>query len=403
MKDQEDPMHPLPRRTFTSSLLTTLFALAVRRAAPAEKSRVTLFDPVAVGDLQLPNRMIMAPLTRGRAGGERTANALMAEYYAQRASAGLIITEATAISPQGYGWLGSPGIYTDAHIAGWASVTDAVHRRGGRIFLQLWHMGRKSHPDYLEGRAPLGPSAIAAIGNTVTPLGKKPFAVPRAMTKQEIGATVQNYARAAERARAAGFDGVEIHAGYGYLIDEFICDTSNRRTDEYGGSVENRLRLLLETTEAVLKVWPAGRVGVRLSPTGSDDIRDTHAATTFTHAAKALDNYRLGYLHLIEYITDDSRIAPAKRIATRMRAVSRSPFILNGDYDAQTGTAAVGSEAADMISYGRLFLANPDLVERFRLDAALNEPDPSTFYSGGSTGYTDYPFLHGPHPKAKPS
>jgi N-ethylmaleimide reductase len=159
----------------------------------------------------------------------------------------------------------------------------------------------------------------------------------------------------------------------------------------------------LETTEAVLKVWPAGRVGVRLSPTGSDDIRDTHAATTFTHAAKALDNYRLGYLHLIEYITDDSRIAPAKRIATRMRAVSRSPFILNGDYDAQTGTAAVGSEAADMISYGRLFLANPDLVERFRLDAALNEPDPSTFYSGGSTGYTDYPFLHGPHPKAKPS
>ena len=239
--------------------------------------------------LRLANRIIMAPMTRGRAGVQRTANPLMAEYYSQRATAGLIVTEATAISPQGYGWVGSPAIYTDAHVAGWKGVTDAVHRRGGRIFLQLWHTGRVSHPDFQDGETPIAPSAIAAAGKTHTPSGVKPYVVPRAMTRREIANTVREYAHAAKRAWKAGFDGVEIHAANGYLIDQFIRDGSNHRTDAYGGSVQNRLRFLLEVTEAVARVVPVDRIGVRLSPTNPyNDMLDGNPAATFTQAARAL-------------------------------------------------------------------------------------------------------------------
>jgi N-ethylmaleimide reductase len=328
----------------------------------------------------------MAPMTRGRAGAERTANALMAEYYGQRAGAGLIVTEGTAISPHGYGWLGSPGIYENAHIAGWKGVTEAVHRRNGRIFLQLWHVGRLSHPDFLQGESPVGPSAVAAAGEVHTPFGKKPFVVPRQMSKQEIAITVRDYAHAASGAREAGFDGVEIHAAYGYLIDQFIRDGSNLRTDEYGGNAHKRLRLLLEITEAVSHVWAADRVGVRLSPMSENNgMQDSNPAETFNLAARVLSPFGLAYLHVV------SPPLPQRPIAQEMRAVFNGPFMLNGGYDAETGAAAVDTREADLIAFGRPFLANPDLVERFRVGAALTRPDGSTYYSGGASGYTDYP------------
>ena len=332
-------------------------------------------------NLRLPNRIIMAPMTRGRAGVQRTANSLMAEYYSQRATAGLIVTEATAISAQGYGWVGSPAIYTEAHVAGWKGVTDAVHRQGGRIFLQLWHTGRVSHPDFQDGETPIAPSAIAAAGKTHTPSGVKPYVVPRAMTQRDIANAVREYARAAERAWKAGFDGVEIHAANGYLIDQFIRDGSNHRTDAYGGSVQNRLRFLLEVTEAVARVVPVDRIGVRLSPTNPyNDMLDGNPAATFTQAAKALSRFGLAYLHVVESV----------QVASDMRLHFDGPFILNGGYDAATGAAALRAGEADMIAYGRHFLANPDLVERFRRGAALNQPDTSTFYTDGPKGYTDY-------------
>jgi N-ethylmaleimide reductase len=329
-------------------------------------------------------------MTRGRAGEQRTANALMAEYYAQRAGAGMIVTEGTAISAQGYGWVGSPAIYDGAHVAGWKLVTDSVHRHGGRIFLQLWHTGRVSHPDFLENATPIGPSAIAAIGETHTPSGKKTYVVPRAMTKQEIVGTVEEYAHAARLAREADFDGVEIHGANGYLIDQFIRDGSNRRTDAYGGTTHKRLRFLAEVTEAVTQVWPAQRVGVRLSPTNPyNDMKDSRPAETFTQAARELNRLGLSYLHVVEEI--DSK--PSTRIAPLMRRVFEGPLILNGGYDAAMGTAALKAGEADMIAYGRFYLANPDLVDRFRLGAALNKPDVNTYYTGGPKGYTDYPAL----------
>jgi N-ethylmaleimide reductase len=312
----------------------------------------------------------------------------MAEYYAQRAAAAFIVTEATAISAQGYGWLGSPGIYTEAHAAGWSSVTDAVHRHGGRIFLQLWHMGRVSHPDFLDGRAPLGPSAVRAIGDTHTASGKKPYVTPKSMTEQEIRTTVRDYARAAHRAREAGFDGVEIHAANGYLIDQFIRDGSNRRTDSYGGGVPNRLRLLVEVAEATAKAWSADRVGVRLSPASDyNDMRDSSPTETFTRAAAAMSALRLAYLHVVEEVSEQR----VQRIAPSMRAAFGGPFILNGGHDAHTGASALARGEADLIAYGRHFLANPDLVERFRRGTSLNSPDGSTFYTEGPRGYTDYP------------
>jgi N-ethylmaleimide reductase len=315
----------------------------------------------------------------------------MAEYYSQRAAAGLIVTEGTAISPQGYGWMGSPAIYTEAHVAGWKGVTESVHRQGGRIFLQLWHTGRVSHPDFQDGETPIGPSAIAASGDTHTPSGEKPYVMPRAMTRRDIANAVREYAQAAERAWAAGFDGVEIHAANGYLIDQFIRDGSNHRTDAYGGSVQKRLRFLLEVTEAVAQRVPVDRIGVRLSPTNSyNDMLDRDPAATFTQAAKALNRFGLAYLHVVETVAQDTSSRSQVRIAPHMRAAFDGPLILNGGYDATTGAAALAAGEADLIAYGRRFLANPDLVERFRRDAPLNQPDTSTFYTDGPKGYTDY-------------
>jgi N-ethylmaleimide reductase len=315
----------------------------------------------------------------------------MAEYYAQRAGAAFIVTEATAISPRGYGWLGSPGIYTEAQAVGWTSVTDAVHRRGGRIFLQLWHMGRVSHPDFLDGLAPMGPSAVAAKGDTHTVSGKKPYVTPVSMTKKDIDTTVHDYARATNRAREAGFDGVEIHAANGYLIDQFLQDGSNHRTDAYGGTVQKRMRLLLEVTEAVVKAWSPTQVGVRLSPASDyNDMSDSNPRETFTRAAKALSPFGLAYMHVVE---DVSQARQLQRIAPFMRAAFDGPCILNGGYDARTGAAALSAGEADLIAYGKHFLANPDLVERFRRGTALNDPDHSTFYTAGPRGYIDYPSM----------
>jgi len=389
-------MPVLSRRTFARDLLGSLAALAFvhAKASPESQQGLLLLDPTALRALRLPNRMVMAPMTRGRAGSERTANALMAEYYAQRAAAGFIVTEATAISPQGYGWLGSPGIYTGGQVAGWTGVTDAVHQSGGRIFLQLWHTGRVSHPDFMDGRIPVGPSAVGAAGHVYTPTGKKPYVVPRAITSDEISATVRDYAQAARYAREAGFDGVEIHAANGYLIDQFIRDGSNQRTDAYGGTVQKRLRFLLEVTEAVAGAWSADRVGVRLSPVNDyNDMQDSNPTETFTQAAEALDRFGLAYLHVVEDLEQGPQTAPQQRVGLHMRAAFKGPLILNGGYDAQTGASALSRGEADLIAYARLFLANPDLVERFRRGAVLNKPDSNTYYSGDAKGYTDYPPL----------
>lgn len=367
--------------------LGSVVALAIGNAHSAEVTQDSpLFKPFKFGAIEVRNRFVMAPMTRGRAGAVRTANPLMAEYYGQRASAGLIVTEATAISPMGYGWLHSPGIYAPGHVEGWKGITNAAHARGGKIVLQLWHMGRVSHPDYLNGATPVAPSAIAAAGETYTPSGKKPYVTPRELTTSEIAATVRDYAQATIRAREAGFDGVEIHAANGYLVDQFIRDSSNRRTDRYGGSVDNRLRFLREVTEAVAKAWSPDRTGVRLSPLNPyNDMRDSDAPGTFTAAARVLDEFGLAYLHVVE--------APPALIAAAMRAAFKNGFILNENYDASTGADALASGAADAIAYGRPFLANPDLVERFRRNERLNAPDFKTFYTEGAKGYTDYPAL----------
>jgi len=383
-----------------------MLALAVGRGSAAEAPNTPtaaagldaspLFAPTKMRELSLSNRMVMAPLTRGRAGQQRTANGLMAEYYAQRAGAGLIIAEATAISAQGYGWVGSPGIYSAAHAAGWQGVTDAVHRRGGKIFLQLWHLGRVSHPEFLDGATPLGPSAIRPAGEAFTPSGRKPYVTPRAMTEQEIANTVNDYVQATQRAREAGFDGVEVHAANGYLLDQFLRDGSNQRTDAYGGSIEKRQRFMLEVVAATARAWSADRVGVRLSPKNDfNDMRDSQPAETFARAAQALNRFGLAYLHVTEPLTAAAADQPQTRIHPRMRAAFDGFLILNGNYDANTGAAALQAREADLIAYGRPFLANPDLVTRYRRGAALNRLDVSTFYTEGAKGYTDYPLLEG--------
>ena len=354
-----------------------------------------LFEPIAVGDLELPNRIVMAPLTRGRAGAEQIPNDLMVEYYRQRASAGLIISEATQISPQGAGWVGAPGIHEPAQVAGWQRVTDAVHGQGGRIFLQLWHMGRASHPDFHGGKLPVAPSAIAINGDSIhTPLGKKAYVAPRALELEEIPGVVQQYARATRLAQAAGFDGVEIHGANGYLIDQFLRDRSNQRTDRYGGSIENRVRFLLEVTEAVVGAWTADRVGIRLSPTNPyNDQRDRDPTALFTHAARELNRLGLAYLHLLEAVPGHMLAGPGPRVGPEMRKIFQGTLMVNGGYTAISGAAAIRDGEADLIAYGIPFLANPDLVERFRSGAPLNRPDFATFYTSGAKGYTDYPAL----------
>jgi N-ethylmaleimide reductase len=355
----------------------------------------SLFQPIPVGDVTLPNRIVMAPLTRGRAGAERIPNDLMVEYYRQRASAGLIISEATQISPQGAGWVESPGIHEAAHLRGWKRVTDAVHGEGGRIFLQLWHMGRASHPDFHGGKLPVAPSAIAIRGDGIrTPLGKKPYVAPRALELGEIPGVVQQYVAATRAAQEAGFDGVEVHGANGYLIDQFLRDGSNQRTDEYGGSAANRARFLLEVTEAVVGAWKPGRVGLRLSPTSAfNDQSDSDPLATFRYAAEQLNRLDLAYLHVLEALPGHMLAVPGPRVTPAIRQAFHGPLMVNGGYTAELAARAIDRGEADLVSFGVPFISNPDLVERFRTGAPLNPPDFATFYSSGPEGYTDYPAL----------
>jgi N-ethylmaleimide reductase len=354
-----------------------------------------LLEPFRVGDLTLPNRVVMAPLTRGRAGKERIPNATMAEYYVQRASAGLIIAEATTISEQANGWLESPGVYADAMQQGWQGVTSAVHAAGGRIFLQLWHMGRASHSDFHGGSLPVSASAVKIDGDGIlTPLGKKPYETPRALETWEIAAVVADYRRAAARARAAGFDGVEIHAANGYLIDQFLQSKTNLRTDDYGGSIEKRARFLREVVEAVSAEWPANRVGVRISPNGVfNDMGSPNFREQFTHVATLLDRYGLGCLHVVDGLAFGFHTLGEPMTLAEFRRVFSGPLMGNCGYTRESAEQSLAAGVADLVAFGRPYISNPDLVERFRNGWPLAEPaDMSAWYTPtGAKGYTDFP------------
>jgi N-ethylmaleimide reductase len=329
-------------------------------------------------------------MTRNRAGAGGLATPLIAHYYRQRASAGLIITEASQVSEQAIGYPGTPGIHTPAQVDAWRTVTDEVHLAGGRIFLQLWHAGRASHPSLQpSGEAPVAPSAIAPAGKAFTGKGMVPFVVPRALETREIAPVIADFAAATRLAREAGFDGVELHAASGYLIDQFLRDGSNQRSDRYGGSVENRARFLLETVEAAADAWAVERIGVRLSPwLDFNDMRDSDPPRLFGHVTRELARFDLAYLHLVEPVEDEARnLAPA------IRRLFPGPLILNEGYSKELAERAVSSNAADLIAFGAAFLANPDLPERLRRGAALNTPDRKTYYGGGAEGFVDYPTL----------
>lgn len=348
----------------------------------------TLFDPIRIGDLELSNRVIMAPLTRARAvGGGRVPNDLMARYYAQRASAGLILSEATAVSPQGVGYADTPGIWSDEQVAGWRKVTDAVHAAGGRIFLQLWHVGRISDPIFLDGDLPVAPSAIAPAGHVSLVRPQRPYVTPRALDLDEIPGIVQAYRHGAENAKRAGFDGVEIHGANGYLLDQFLQDSTNKRTDVYGGSIENRARLLLEVTDACIDVWGADRVGVHLSPRGqAHDIHDSNPGETFGYVVRALDKRGVAFICVREPL-QETRLVP------ELKAAFRGVFIANDTLTKTTAQQLLDAGEADAVAFGKLFIANPDLPRRLQIDAPLNEPRPETFYQPGEAGYIDYPAL----------
>lgn len=347
----------------------------------------TLFDPVKVGSLALPNRIIMAPLTRSRAGAERIPNALMQDYYVQRASAGLILSEATAISPMAVGYADTPGIWSDAQIEGWKTITRAVHAAGGRIFLQLWHVGRVSDPYFLNGALPVAPSAIAPSGHVRLLRPERGYVTPRALSPEELPALIEDYRQAAENALIAGFDGVEIHGANGYLLDQFLQDSSNRRDDDYGGSVENRARLLLEVTDAVTSVWGPDRVGVHLSPRGDTmSMGDSNPLQTFSHVARELGRRNIAFLCVREYLATDS-------IGLQLKQAFGGVYIANENMHRPHAAHLLQQGNADAVAFGRLFIANPDLPRRFLLDAPLNTADTATFYSPGAEGYTDYPLL----------
>lgn len=370
-------------------------------------SKIDLFTPLKVGNLTLPNRIVMAPMTRSRAGSgsKKIPTPLNATYYAQRASAGLIITESAQVSSLSTAYPNTPGIFSPEQIAGWKLVTNAVHQQGGKIFLQLWHAGRVAHPLWHpEGALPIGPSAITPKGQTLTPQGMQPYVTPRALETDEIGEIVQQFRRGAENALAAGFDGIELHGAFGYLIDQFLQDNANQRSDRYGGSLENRTRFLLEVVEAVTPIWEAKQVGIKLSPSNTyNDMADTNAMETFSFAIAALNAFDLAYVHLMEASEADVRHGGHPIPTQFFRPIYKGVLITNGGYTKATATAALEEGSADLVSFGNLFIANPDLPERFRRDAPLNQPDPSTFYAapcddsvencGFEQGYTDYPAL----------
>ncbi len=350
-----------------------------------------LLSPLALGSLSLPNRLIMSPLTRCRAGADRVPTELMAEYYRQRAGAGLIISEATSVSPQGVGYYGTPGIWSAEQVSGWQLVTKAVHAAGGRIFLQLWHVGRISDPELLGGDLPVAPSAVRPAGRIRQLRPLRPYPTPRALETEEIAGIVEDYRRGAENAQQAGFDGVEIHAANGYLIDQFLQDSTNRRTDRYGGSVENRARFLLEITDAVSEVWGSDRVGVHLRPRGEEhDMGDSDPRSLFGYVAEQLSQRPVAFLFIRETDGEDSLLSDIK-------TTFGGPVIANEEMDLHDGQRLLESGAADAVAFGRDYIATPDLAERIAAGAPLNEPNPETFYpqpgQDPSVGYTDYPVL----------
>jgi N-ethylmaleimide reductase len=363
----------------------------------SELTTSDLFQPYNMGSLTLANRIIMAPLTRSRALAGDVPGPLTVTYYTQRASAGLIISEASQISPQGKGYIQTPGIYSAAQIAGWKQVTEAVHAKGGKIIIQLWHVGRISHPALQEGGAlPVAPSAVTPKGWVFTGKGKEDMVTPRALELAELPGILADYKRAAQNAKAAGFDGIEIHAANGYLIDQFLRDKTNLRTDSYGGSIEKRTRFLLDVSDAVLEVWEKDRVGVRLSPISAvNDIDDSNPEPLFTYAVQELAKRDIGFLHLVEGTTGGPRIPgqPTDFDLNKLRRIFPNTYIANNGYTREMAIEARAKNSADLIAFGKNFISNPDLVERLRRNAPLNALDTKTLYGGDEHGYTDYPFL----------
>ena len=346
-----------------------------------------LSTPAQFGELQLKNRLVMAPLTRTRATEDRIPTDLMVEYYAQRANAGLIIAEATVISEQANGYARTPGLYNDAQVAAWKKITEAVHAQGSLIVSQLWHVGRISHPDLLQGATPVSASAIKPKGTVSLLRPKREYVTPRALEVSEIKAIVTQFQQAAVRAQAAGFDGVEIHAANGYLLDQFLQSSTNQREDEYGGSVANRARFLLEVVDALIEVWGAGRVGVHLAPRGDEhDMGDADPKETFGYVAEALGKRQIAFIFTREYWAEDS-------ISTDLKQRSGVPYIANMGLDADTARELLASGQADAVSFGRAYIANPDLYQRLVSHAPLNALNTSTMYGFGAEGYTDYPSL----------
>lgn len=366
-------------------------------------SLLNLLKPFKLGNIELPNRIVMAPLTRRRAGEDRAPTPMNAVYYAQRATAGLMISEATQISPQGLGLPQTPGIHSQEQIAGWQLVTQAVHDRGGRIFLQLWHAGRCSHPSLQpQGQLPIAPSAIAPREEKalLTSGEEVPFVIPRALETAEIPGIISQYAQAAQNAITAGADGVEIHGASGYLLDQFLQDNCNQRTDEYGGSIENRARLLLDVTAAAITVWGSERVGVRLSPSSTfQDMYDSNPSALFNYVVTQLDRFNLAYLHIVEPRIkgshDDLTSKKVQLGVRHFRPFYHGTLITSGGYTRETGAEVIADGDADLVAYGRLFIANPDLPKRFALNAKLNPYHRPTFTGGDERGYTDYPFWEG--------
>jgi len=368
------------------------------REHAARSAARDLFAPARLGPYILANRIVMAPMTRNRAGAGNVPQPMNAEYYAQRASAGLIITEASQISLQGVGYPATPGIHNREQAAGWRLVTDAVHAARGRIFLQLWHVGRISHPSLQPGGAlPVAPSAIKPAGEAITYGGPQPFVTPRALETGELAGIVEDYRRAAVLAQEAGFDGVEIHAANGYLLDQFLRDGTNHRSDAYGGSVDNRMRLIMEVAEGVIGVWGRDRVGVRISPTNPfNDISDSQPEATFTRVAAGLGDLGLAYLHVVERAIDRGDTALPRVDMSKLHTAFGGTYIANGGYDGERAKAALLAGDADLIAFGVPFIANPDLPLRLAIGAELNEPEPGTFYGGAARGYTDYRPLEEP-------
>lgn len=347
----------------------------------------TLFDPIKVGDLNLPNRIFMAPLTRQRASAGRVPNELMRDYYVQRASAGLILSEATAVTPMGVGYADTPGIWSDEQVEGWKLVTKGVHDAGGRIFLQLWHVGRISDPYFLDGQLPVAPSAIAAGGHVSLLRPQRPYVTPRALETREIPGIIAAFRTGAVNAQRAGFDGVEIHGANGYLLDQFLQDSTNKRTDEYGGTVENRARLMLEVTDAAISVWGADRVGMHLNLRGdAHSMGDSNPAATFGYVAKELGKRKVAFL-----VGRESLAEP--RIGPSVRQSFGGVYVANDQLTKESAEQLLARGEADAAAFGKAFISNPDLPRRFKTDAALTPWDNTTFYAQGPKGYTDYPVL----------